>query len=328
MRSEKVRRKTIRKRAPASQRVKRSRTKKTKKTKRTKRKIKKSRRAYIKKTHKKRQKGGSDAPEETKKEKEAKERHQRGHIAKEILSTEQSYVESLQTLISDYIEPLEVKARASELDISAAQCSRLFSGVEDLVTAHATLLDNMKQLIGGKDISDVAIGNIFLSKIMDVLEQLHMKWKGNQVTRLDTYNKCRENEEFVKFLLDRITEARSQRKTLHNLDAYLIMPIQRFPRYVLLLKELRKVTPSGHPDDASLDEAIEAQQERTMAVNDAPDAYAGDWGVPASWPCSTSRAVTEKDCDKSEGEFSPTPKTRLQRARKALKNAVDDHRLG
>jgi hypothetical protein len=70
MRSEKVRRKTIRKsvrrKAPASKRVKRSRIKKTKKTKRTKRKPNKNRRAYIKKTHKnksrsrknKRQEGG------------------------------------------------------------------------------------------------------------------------------------------------------------------------------------------------------------------------------------------------------------------------------
>ena len=46
--------------------------------------------------------------------------------------------------------------------------------------------------------------------------------------------------------------------------SYLIMPIQRIPRYLLLVKELLKNTPEDHPDFVSL---AEAQQGIDDAAN-------------------------------------------------------------
>ncbi len=40
-----------------------------------------------------------------------------------------------------------------------------------------------------------------------------------------------------------------------SLDSFLIMPIQRIPRYLLLLAELKKHTPTEHPDHAHLSKA-------------------------------------------------------------------------
>lgn len=40
-----------------------------------------------------------------------------------------------------------------------------------------------------------------------------------------------------------------------NLLSLLLTPIQRVPRYRLLLADLRKATPADHPDAASLDSA-------------------------------------------------------------------------
>ena len=37
---------------------------------------------------------------------------------------------------------------------------------------------------------------------------------------------------------------------MRGLDSYLITPIQRIPRYVMLLQEMLKVTPTHHPDFA------------------------------------------------------------------------------
>jgi len=57
----------------------------------------------------------------------------------------------------------------------------------------------------------------------------------------------------------------------HNrsLEDFLIMPVQRLPRYVLLLKELAKHTEPGHPDEANIKEAIEKIQGVLAFLNDS-----------------------------------------------------------
>ena len=42
-----------------------------------------------------------------------------------------------------------------------------------------------------------------------------------------------------------------------ELDSFLITPVQRMPRYLLLLKELAKYTPENHPDYAGLQSTLE-----------------------------------------------------------------------
>ena len=55
-----------------------------------------------------------------------------------------------------------------------------------------------------------------------------------------------------------------------SLENYLIMPIQRVPRYALLLKELHKVTVDSHPDKQMLAAAC-AQVEQKVAMIDQVD---------------------------------------------------------
>ena len=52
-----------------------------------------------------------------------------------------------------------------------------------------------------------------------------------------------------------------------RLDSLLIAPIQRIPRYTLLLSEMKKHTPEGHPDQANLDKAIPLLQEVADYIN-------------------------------------------------------------
>jgi hypothetical protein len=54
-----------------------------------------------------------------------------------------------------------------------------------------------------------------------------------------------------------------------SLENYLIMPIQRLPRYALLLRELEKVTLDVHPEKAALGAAA-AKLEAKLAELDSP----------------------------------------------------------
>ena len=58
------------------------------------------------------------------------------------------------------------------------------------------------------------------------------------------------------------------RHTQPNLQFYLIMPIQRIPRYKMLLDELLKHTASDHVDYDDLKVAVEEMKLRACEINE------------------------------------------------------------
>lgn len=53
-----------------------------------------------------------------------------------------------------------------------------------------------------------------------------------------------------------------------HLGALLILPIQRIPRYVLLLQDLLRHTESGHPDHADLVQALKDMRQVADYINE------------------------------------------------------------
>jgi len=53
-----------------------------------------------------------------------------------------------------------------------------------------------------------------------------------------------------------------------NIEAFLIMPVQRLPRYVLLINELLKATPKDSSDYEKLNGALEMMKKLTKSVNE------------------------------------------------------------
>jgi hypothetical protein len=53
-----------------------------------------------------------------------------------------------------------------------------------------------------------------------------------------------------------------------DLSSLLVMPIQRIPRYVLLLKELLKYTPESHVDFNSIHQALSMMEETANMMNE------------------------------------------------------------
>src|SRR3990167_4187381 len=67
-------------------------------------------------------------------------------------------------------------------------------------------------------------------------------------------------------------------KTLRlNLESFLIMPIQRMPRYLLLLTDLKKYTNVHHPDFEYLPNAIEGMNKILQSHNKQIDPKAAEY---------------------------------------------------
>lgn len=62
---------------------------------------------------------------------------------------------------------------------------------------------------------------------------------------------------------------KARHNNIEDIESLLINPVQRIPRYLLLLKELIKVTPEDHKDSRNLKEAFSMISEICSEVNSA-----------------------------------------------------------
>ena len=76
----------------------------------------------------------------------------------------------------------------------------------------------------------------------------------------------RDNEKFSEFLK---SAQQGERFGGAYITTYLIMPIQRLPRYVMLIQTLLKHTGSSHKDHGLLKKALKKVKEHTDFVNEA-----------------------------------------------------------
>ena len=80
---------------------------------------------------------------------------------------------------------------------------------------------------------------------------------------LATVTKCLDNQKFYNF-------QQSQRKYCNNLTLtdLIILPVQRIPRYKLLVEQIFKRTQKNHPDFEGLQQALELIARVNMENNE------------------------------------------------------------
>lgn len=104
------------------------------------------------------------------------------------------------------------------------------------------------------------LSDVFLSFLPHF--KMYTQYCSNYNTALELVNKlCDENSRFRAFI--KKTEAKTMKKFLD----FLILPVQRVPRYVLLLEVLIKYTDDSHPDFENLKKAYDEAKIAAGAIN-------------------------------------------------------------
>mmetsp|Transcript_1181 Transcript_1181/g.3590 ORF Transcript_1181/g.3590 Transcript_1181/m.3590 type:complete len:890 (-) Transcript_1181:1727-4396(-) len=167
----------------------------------------------------------------------------RQKIVRELLETERSYMENLRTLVDVYLSPLREFAFIDDLLTS------LFSDVEVIVGYNGLFLASLEQVVLEKP-DQQCIGPIFL-KLASFLKSYkqYITHYTKATTRLRS---LQQDPEFVK-LLERLRTDAGQNKGIKD---FLIMPVQRIPRYLMLLMDLERNTWSSHADSGALKDSI------------------------------------------------------------------------
>eukprot|EP00055_Hartaetosiga_balthica_P004206 m.10620 g.10620 ORF g.10620 m.10620 type:complete len:1058 (+) comp3694_c0_seq2:193-3366(+) len=211
-------------------------------------------------------------------------------IVDEIISTEESFVTTLRMLNDVFIQPLKYitvedkrastisassidltdpsatsteggETEKSALLVSEKQLRSIFLEVETLMQVNGLLLKDLHSRF--KDWSrDKKIGDVFL-KILPFLK--HFKtYANNFETALKTVAECRNVPSFQGFLFECRNNPRCNKMWLED---HLITPIQRVPRYRLLLQDLVSKTPASHPDYDDLVKALDAVKILATEIN-------------------------------------------------------------
>jgi len=186
--------------------------------------------------------------EELKKENDER----REKIVDEILDTEESYVAALTTCHDVFIEPL-LKNRIIPEDTTRI----IFSNLDTIILpTNAKFLKSLKKLISSWT-SESKIANLMLETIPNL--DSYSTYVINYNKSVEAFNKSLEIPEFEEFLGE---AERDSRCNFLSLVDFLIMPVQRLPRYELLISDLMKKTDSTHPDYENLKEALGAMKKK------------------------------------------------------------------
>lgn len=98
----------------------------------------------------------------------------------------------------------------------------------------------------------LCIGDIFL--YLGPFLKIYSVYARNYQNAIKTASELeRKNSVFASFLRQRL---RSPECAGKGLQAYILAPVQRIPRYKLLLEDLLKHTPTDHPDYSNLQQAL------------------------------------------------------------------------
>ncbi|BFU25415.1 Rho guanine nucleotide exchange factor, putative [Entamoeba histolytica HM-1:IMSS-B] len=183
----------------------------------------------------------------------------RQRVAQEILTTEVSYVKSLEDCEKYYHEVLKQSKIAKQEEVDD-----VFRDFDQIIAVNEQLKKTLMTEDENEDLEDVIV--VKFKTIVPFLKAYKQFVSYNE----KAFNIIADWEEnkAMNELLEQCRESLPG-DIKHDLRSFLIMPVQRLPRYVLLLKELQKNTPKDHKDYDILNETLIKMEEVTKDVNES-----------------------------------------------------------
>eukprot|EP01125_Pyxidicula_operculata_P007443 TRINITY_DN2533_c0_g1_i1.p1 TRINITY_DN2533_c0_g1~~TRINITY_DN2533_c0_g1_i1.p1 ORF type:complete len:1306 (-),score=461.85 TRINITY_DN2533_c0_g1_i1:247-4164(-) len=182
------------------------------------------------------------------------------NIAREILTTEKTYVKGLHCLTDIYLKDL----RTIPADVLPSQTAKtIFSNSEVIYKYNTLILSQIQKRMENWYREKMQIGDIFV-KMADFLKVY--------TAYVNNYNQAFQS--IIQYSSHPIVQASLVKSQQHeevngmDLMSFLIMPVQRLPRYVLLLRDLLKNTEEHETDFALLSKAVEKMSSVADYVND------------------------------------------------------------
>lgn len=184
----------------------------------------------------------------------------RDQIANELLVTERTYVELLGICVEQFLKPL--RAETTGL-LPPDKVAAIFSNLEDILQMNTVLLHDLEERMQAWSEAQ-CIGDLFV-RLAPFL-RIYTAYVSNFDDASATLEACEKLPAFAAFLKERFEDPVCKGQSLRS---FLILPVQRIPRYRLLLEDMVKNTRTTHADYAPLTESLTTIKEVATQINDA-----------------------------------------------------------
>ncbi|KAF0975000.1 hypothetical protein FDP41_005753 [Naegleria fowleri] len=187
----------------------------------------------------------------------------RDHILEEILQTEESYVKGLRELEEAYLKPIREKKL-----LSKEVFDMIFNDIAIIAGVNENFLSELKKLYFGDKLQSFNVAKLLLHYAHTF--KLYTRFIGNYevaVTTLEEEKK--KNNKFKKFL-EEIAHKLGEESTAardFTIDGHMILPLQRIPRYEMLLQQLKDVTPDSDESYSLIENALLLIKEIASGLN-------------------------------------------------------------
>ncbi|KAJ1852988.1 hypothetical protein GGH12_005194 [Coemansia sp. RSA 1822] len=190
----------------------------------------------------------------TREELEAK----RNNVVQELIATERSYVEKLRALIDFYAVPLRSAARSANNSlIPAYDAHVIFGNIERVAEVNERFLGDLEAWQQGEMDPKETIGSLCRDHFVDF--HVYKRYINGYQHALTSSRELEGKNPLYAAFLQKAREREECRKL--GISDLLIMPVQRIPRYTLLLTDLLKTVPDDDADVPRIQLALERVNE-------------------------------------------------------------------
>lgn len=176
---------------------------------------------------------------------------QRDRIANEIMTSEESYNIFMKILVKNWRDPLIAASRDQAISVPESTVQKMFGMIDTILGISDFMLKDFRDRLTAWSPEQI-IGDIFL-KYGDMLKSYTVYSKERHSSK-KIYDECLTRSSFQQFI--KVCQKQPLNNNRFLLD-YMIMPVQRVPRYELLIADLLKNTSIDHPDRPHLEKAFE-----------------------------------------------------------------------
>ena len=186
-------------------------------------------------------------------------------ILREMHSTEESYVASLRVLQMQFMERLKDFFSETEL-------LNMFCGVKELIALHTEFYSKLRSQVpgvskDGVDAVSTLVASLFVAFAPQFEDVYTLFLTHQDRSRRMMEAACGKDKELVKEM-DKIVDANGSQRGRQFFDSLMTGPMQRLPRYQLLLREYQKHTNFMYPDVKDINAALQAVANVTLIVNE------------------------------------------------------------
>eukprot|EP01006_Ploeotia_vitrea_P047592 TRINITY_DN67142_c7_g14_i1.p1 TRINITY_DN67142_c7_g14~~TRINITY_DN67142_c7_g14_i1.p1 ORF type:complete len:1084 (-),score=615.57 TRINITY_DN67142_c7_g14_i1:57-3308(-) len=201
-------------------------------------------------------------------EKEEQRKRVRERVVLEMLSTEKTYVEdNLEWLVNGYIIPIRVHANSEENRIlSTEDLAVVFSDIETIYQFNRQMLNELDERLAEFDVDSTLVGDLFVK--FSPFFKMYVGYVTSHDRARKFLQKAADSEKYARFNEFCAAKAKDPKGKGLNIQSLLITPIQRVPRYKLLLNEIVKHTDEAHPDWDNLHKATDLVSKSASHINE------------------------------------------------------------